>query len=369
MKNNGFTLAETLIVLGVVGLIATLTIHSLFIKINTIIKDKKIRVLKSKFIEGLNLYNYHDNGLAKTDYRSTYEFLQGLSKHFKISLICDTNNISNCFYYDEIKYDNNTINIKDIKTPGKINLSGEYFPPAAFMTIDGTSYIVSLRKNCIEDPLIPLKDYSLCLDGFFDYNGKNGPNTMGKDIISMRNASVSECIYKIGEDENAVCIVTAPFTPTLDEARTAAGACQSILNNNGIYEEEGKEYHIPALKKCSHPEADYWLAASIACAKENKKLPDINMLHYIATNIYGQEVKKTGWLNRTTFEPKKLEEINNASITYGFKRRYNFVLWADSESNSSGNAEYWSYYPDYTYWNTSNRRDIELIEAFCIKAE
>ena len=50
-----FTLAEVLITLAIIGIVAAMTIPTLIAKINDIVKTNTVKVFNAKLIKGLNL--------------------------------------------------------------------------------------------------------------------------------------------------------------------------------------------------------------------------------------------------------------------------------------------------------------------------
>ena len=56
-KKKAFTLAETLIALGIIGIVAVLTLPSLLTKINDTVTKNKIAVFERKLSKGTDLLN------------------------------------------------------------------------------------------------------------------------------------------------------------------------------------------------------------------------------------------------------------------------------------------------------------------------
>ncbi len=103
MKKLGFTLAEVLITLAVVGIVAALTIPTLINFIGNKVATNKVKVFQSKLITGLNLAKTAGN--LHSNYSSTEDFIKnGLAKHFKMVNICGSENPRDCIPYDKIIY-------------------------------------------------------------------------------------------------------------------------------------------------------------------------------------------------------------------------------------------------------------------------
>ena len=90
-KQSAFTLAETLIALAIIGIVAALTLPTLITTISNKVKDNQIAVFERKFNKGTDLLNIN-NGIGPY-YQSTSEFVNALSKHLKIVTVCDKDHI------------------------------------------------------------------------------------------------------------------------------------------------------------------------------------------------------------------------------------------------------------------------------------
>ena len=82
MKKRAFTLAETLITLLVIGIVAALTIPSLMQNINEYTLGKQRDVFEKKFHEGLRQMRVVEKLSEK--YATTEDFVNEMGKYFKI---------------------------------------------------------------------------------------------------------------------------------------------------------------------------------------------------------------------------------------------------------------------------------------------
>ncbi|MBR1425279.1 type II secretion system protein, partial [bacterium] len=142
-----FTLAEILITLAIIGVVAALTLPTLIAKVNEKVDGNQKKVTEAKLIQGLNMLDLH-GGINNT-YSSTAEFVEELSKYMKITKICDGTNsaFTECIPYNEIKYtdsdnEEQTVDVVDLNTAASLGKgdteSGEEFmAPVAMVLADG----------------------------------------------------------------------------------------------------------------------------------------------------------------------------------------------------------------------------------------
>lgn len=166
MKNNksGFTLAEVLITLGIIGVVAAMTIPVLIQKHQekvTITKVKKIYSVFSNAYEMSKIENgdYSEWGTQDEDAQSTI-FADKIVPYLKTNKICGHES-KGCFPNILYNYVSNKgwFNIETAK--------GTY----KFIMTDGT--------------LIALEERSEFGKVFVDVNGFKGPNILGKDLFAF----------------------------------------------------------------------------------------------------------------------------------------------------------------------------------------
>ena len=93
-KNNGFTLAEVLITLAIIGIVAALTIPTLVQNYQERAWNTASQVFEKKLEEALKVMNTQ---ASLAGYKTTEDFVHALSKHMKITKVCKSDNITSCF--------------------------------------------------------------------------------------------------------------------------------------------------------------------------------------------------------------------------------------------------------------------------------
>lgn len=175
IKHAAFTLAEVLIVLGIIGIIAELTIPTLmtsFQQQSTVVKLKETYSILNNALGMAKVEYGTDIGQwtiknssdqeAATSFTETY-----LLKYIKTVEICGTSNAANCTY-----------NIYDLNNPGNVfdtrcGAAGFY----TFKLINGVLLSVIFWDSSSN---ILANDRFVV---FIDVNAQDKPNIMGKDIF------------------------------------------------------------------------------------------------------------------------------------------------------------------------------------------
>ena len=176
MKIRGFTLAEVLITLGVIGVVAALTIPGLITNMNNKVRNTRITTINAKLKQGTDklMIMGHING-----YDTTEKFVTALSEHMKIASVCSADKIDECFPYKEINVDgaDEAVEVKDLNSPEAFGLSSdEYSNPVSLITGDGTPYILMYKKDCDIDDGDGRANSRKCIAGIYDWNGAKTPN-------------------------------------------------------------------------------------------------------------------------------------------------------------------------------------------------
>lgn len=205
LKYFALTLAETLITIGIIGIVAALTIPGLiqsYQKHQTVVKLKKVYAILNQIAR--NSSNENGDAISfltansNVNSKTTQEFFE---KYWFAYLNVPTIDTKNSFQYKYINGEYNGLNIITDYSAGRV----------LFTTIDGISYCVILMKwvkdeNTETDKAV----YSSTQTIYVDLNGKTAPNTMGRDVFIFEidfdnNNAVPLCSKLSKEDINQKC--------------------------------------------------------------------------------------------------------------------------------------------------------------------
>ncbi len=371
MKKHGFTLAEVLITLAIVGVVAAMTIPTLIAKINSIVTDNQIKVFNAKIIKGMNLTK--TAGDLNNTYSSTYDFLtNGLGKNLKMVKICDKDHIRDCIPYDKIKYNKNnkeeTIDVADLKTAGDLqieNVSGtNYVDTAAFVLADGTPVIVTYDLNCIDDPDKADTAINKCLAGIYDLNGTRKPNKYGESTSTVDGKTVTthnsdlqpfngaRIANSVLATINGVKIMTKIAVPT----PMTYSECEANKSKYGINE--------CCTNSSCQSEGDYWAGAVKMCKDQGYRLPTNDELAKIASEFYGVTVGATETINNKYRINSRIPTSVFPGYSYSSSIS-NLNLWSNLEYD--GSDAYWrSNAYRFTSYGAIPRRYSDA-EVICVK--
>ena len=345
---NAFTLAEVLITLAIIGVVAALTLPTLITNIQDRVREKRIENIHQK------LSKVTDKMAATSDlrgYETTARFIEEMKKHMNIAKICDNSHLAECWPTTEVDLGNDkTWEMSKTKTAKTLKIAQDgWDDTVGIITGDGTAMILSYDKNCAFNPDNGLKyDNSsgksnslACLSGVYDWNGSSRPNKLGDDVtlLGMASGLGSACAFEIG----TTCY-TAPFTPT----PMTKSECEAAVT-------EGKL----GIKACYY-ESDYWAGAVKACGG-TKKMPTMAQLGELASQLYvgnpsvGAMDKVYATFNADSPIAKALNLNANEQP---------FYLWSGEEIDS--NSAYFRYFnSSYTDWYGYGR-DYSGTLALCL---
>ena len=253
----GFTMAEILLSLTIIGVVAAITLPSLTGNINERTWNTQRKALYARMsqaialmpaLNGYGILTEETNSAGSTSIEDTAAetfVTAGLSKVLKINNICDNEHLQDCGIVSEIttfkgsKIDipktllglNSTFNMTYTNSDGYVHsYSVIDSKAAAFETQNGESIVVyynpkcttSIDKSAEQSGRWHYLQQIMCTNFVYDLNGNKGPNTVGKDIGFMTAMYPSD----------AVLASVMPIAKTSEVPFSEIGKSCSNINND-----------------------------------------------------------------------------------------------------------------------------------------
>ena len=345
LGRSAFTLAEVLITLAIIGVVAAITIPSLMALIGSKSDSARKEVIEDRLLDGLNRYSAMEDGLS-LHYDTTKQFLDGLSKYYKMSQICDSDEITKCVPYEKMFYEtgeegNKTVkstDVADLTTNSKLmspSVANDYLPPASFISAQGTPVIIALKKDCAWDMGTAMTsiESSGCISLMYDKNGVNSPNKFGSDIVGMGLTPVFQPLATI----NGIKVMEMAFFPQTGLTRAE---CDAEIPKASEYTALGFQ---AGIKECYgyYDGIDRWAAAMKYCKEKGYHLPSDNEAKALVQGLFkdanGNHPTGNSGFNSYTFdkalaEQIGLKDIDGSSLTTS---SVGLVLWTCSPTFTS----------------------------------
>ena len=181
LAKAGFTLAEVLITLGIIGVVAALTIPSLINKyqdkvVTTALK-RNYSILSQAVLSAVDEYGTPDNWMQSDENKSSYS--QSSAKNVANILSMFIKNIDKCTDSECISKFTNGHKIYNIKRNSRASMFQDKY---AYLTLtDGTIYEISSLGQC--NSYWELRN--VCASVRVDVNGLSKPNALGWDVFTF----------------------------------------------------------------------------------------------------------------------------------------------------------------------------------------
>ena len=348
-----FTLAEVLITLGIIGIVAALTLPAFISNVQGRIQAKRVENINQKLSKVTDKMAVQSGLIG---YPDTMAFVQEMKKHMSIAKVCDNSHLSECWGTTEVDVGKDKPwEIAKTKTAKNLKITSDsWADTVGIVTADGTPMILSYDKECnfdvnntgLQFDKSSGKSNSLaCISGVFDWNGGAKPNKLGDDVLMLGMASGlgNNCAVEIG----SLCL-TASFKPM----PLTFAECEAQKDNLGIKE-------CCTLHYCENK--DYWAGAVKQCGGVSK-MPTPAQLAELANQIYlgNPSLKADGYRQDLRFDrkspvPKALGLTPYFSLWSGEERRYNGAYDARNRTFES-----W-----YSGLNSTSRGSSRL-QAVCL---
>jgi type II secretory pathway pseudopilin PulG len=344
-KACAFTLAEVLITIGIIGVVAVITLPSLLTRIQNNVRARQIQMIKTKFTKATTTMNI--DGKIGPYYDDTEAFVKELSKYLKIVTICTSDNLRSCWPYDKvILEDGSEYDITKAKTGQAFKMYSDTnhsykTPNVGIVTADGTPMIISFNTKC--EALDPDINYSGsdtnattgCVSAIFDINGSSSPNKFGTDVVAFNaNGLGGSCAFDI----NGKCFGSMfyPMPLTQEQCEAQKGAL--------------------GIKYCEL-ENDYWAGAAAQCGGVDK-MATLSDLAQLANTFY------SGNQNFGAKDSKyDLSYDINGFRSLGLSTGEYVVRSGEETSSTTSSSRYFN--PTYTIWYITNR-GTSWLKALCI---
>ena len=316
-RRYAFTLAEVLITITVIGIVAALTIPNLVNNYQTKQQNTAASAFETKLGEALRIMNTQQNlvGLGTTE-----NFVNNLQKYIKITKICDNTQLNECFT-EEINGATSVVNLSDestysndpnsptkaesLKTAKELGKKDWGTNTMGLQFANGVSGIIAYNPECNANPFDNnaivisgdknnIKFSTDCIALVYDTTSFSKPNQKNKDI-RLSNATVGDegCAFKIGD----ACIKAIAKPPAITSAE-----CENLKSELGIND-------------CKS-DTDYWAGAVKYCGGKQNMLTSAE-LDTLASYVFQNEERAYAL---------GLTKTGKTSWTY---------LWGDTEYNNA----------------------------------
>ena len=351
-----FTLAEVLITLGIIGVVAAITMPVLLSNVDKKVKAERVLNIKQKLSKVTDKMAVQSGLMG---YENTEDFVKEMQKHMKIAKVCDNAHLDNCWPTKEVTLDDEgktweISKTKNAKTLKVAKADGDdWSDTVGIVTADGTAMILSYNKGCTFDvDKTGLKGNGAasnslnCLAGVFDWNGGKKPNKLAKleggsngDVIVIGKASGlgSACSLEV----DGKCFSTA-FIPT----PITRAECEAEKGKLGIRE---------CCSDCDQYGGDYWAGAVKQCGGVSK-MPTMDDLAKLATELYKGNPTVGTW---ETVDAE-LDTLKASSL--GFTG-LPFTVWSGEEDGDGASNRYFS--QSDTDYDEYYSRDESGYQAVC----
>lgn len=254
-QSNAFTLAEVLITLGVLGVVAAMTMPAIMENVTERVNSNRQANIAYKVTQATD--KMKALGLLNGSYASTDAFVDELQKHLKVAKRCSANNIADCWPTQKvITSDGEEFEVSKAKTGKNLNIKGNTSNNVGLVLADGASIILTYNQDSqgmdvgeaitAQPKTLPLgfgrsKDFAYttnttaAIDFVMDVNGGKGPNSETidnkmKDIRSFKAARFSKGCTGI-EIPGIGCVVNLGTS-----YECVTGADKAKWDANGYYD-------------------------------------------------------------------------------------------------------------------------------------
>ncbi len=342
-KRPAFTLAETLITLAIIGVVAAITIPSLVKNYN----EKAWATAQSVFEKRLEVATKQLNTEEKlSGYSSTMDFVNELKNKIKITKVCDSSELTKCFAKtittaNNIVYDTETDLAQLTKEDWGTGTVGVQFA-------NGVNALISYNPNTTQDPYnnqFAASAESMAI--IYDVSGYKNPNALGKDINVNGNVKPLDCLIK-SDLVGGMCI-SKILAPGTGYSPMTYAECTEAKDKGEI-----------DVQYCYNGN-DYWAGAVKACGG-TQNMPSQDQLTQLAKYVYGTDsINSSSFTYDLALDTTKASQFLSARGT-GYS---SFYVWSGLEYSSNLNAYVRFFGSTYTGWGNNSHGGSRML-AVCL---
>ena len=289
----GFTMAEILLSLTIIGVVAAITLPSLTGNINERTWNTQRKALYARMsqaialmpaLNGYGTFTEATSSASAEDNAAETFVTNGLSKVLKINNICDSEHLEDCGIPQKVYAINGSSAFTTSGFPTKLSEFNSTFTSvytrtdgvqfsnpqkdidtkaAAFETANGESIAVFYNPYCRVFPEITgnyMAHPYMCANFVYDLNGTKGPNTMGKDIGFITALYPSD----------SVVVAPVPLSSDLSdrvEQYNAGAACTARDNESRLPNKEelmSVLFNKSLIGSSATQEAPHWTSSLVS---------------------------------------------------------------------------------------------------------
>ena len=226
----GFTLAEVLITLGIIGIVAAITIPNLM----TNNKAKKLRsqFLKSYSVisQSIKLMQNDDISLDPSTYSNQNSFYSTYKKYFNVAIACGVTSIHEGKGSSPLCYSRGDTEYKALD--GKSTPPYNRFDDGQFILQDGMLIM-------LDNPYNNASNVNLWVS--VDINGKrNGPNRLGVDVFTFVMGD-NEALLPMGANGTPITNLENYCNPKYVNTQSGIACAQKAMSDSDYFKKILKE--------------------------------------------------------------------------------------------------------------------------------
>ena len=360
MNKKAFTLAEVLITLAIIGIVAALTIPTLIQNYQERAWGTASEVFQRKLGEALRVMNVQG---TLAGYTTTEAFVDELSKHIKITRICENDDITTCFA-DTVTWGDEEVDMSKVKKAKNFGQNDWDTNTVAVQFANGVNGVIAYNPDCrqnqFSNDVITVGENGIstdCLAILYDVDGFKNPNTQQKDLRGLNVTSLggSNCAIELSD---GTCF-TAPFKPT---PRVWNGCDENGTTSDPDDLAFMSKYGLQYCMYSPYSKNDNWAGAVKACHDMGSSLPSQEQLDQLARDLYPDtEISTTGKSYGT--------RDNDLAFEMGFlSSASTYAIWVwSSEEGSKSHAYGRGFYSTETYrYNDDRYRGTSDGQAVCL---